>query len=52
MGWFDEVITPEEREEIEASVRSINATLNRCRWLCEGILQFIDARMGGHEGEA
>jgi hypothetical protein len=43
---FDEVITPEEREEIERSIDSINQTLIRATMLTSNIVDFIDARMG------
>lgn len=44
---FDELITPEEREEIERSIDSINAMLNRATMLCGAITDFIDARFDG-----
>jgi hypothetical protein len=43
---FDEIITPEEREEIERSIASINQTFIRATMLCSNIVDFIDARMG------
>jgi hypothetical protein len=46
---FDLIITPEEREEIERSVDSINAMLNRATMLCGAIVDFIDARFETHD---
>jgi hypothetical protein len=44
MTALDAIITPEEREEIERSVDSINRMLNRGTMLCAAIVDFIDAR--------
>lgn len=52
MSDFDEIITPEERAEIERSVDSINAMLNRATMLCGAIVDFIDARFEGRDGKA
>jgi hypothetical protein len=49
MSDFDHIITPEEREEIERSVDSINAMLNHATMLCGAITDFIDARMSSHD---
>jgi len=43
--WFDEVITPQEREEIEQAVQSMCEVLIVGTVLCENITDFIDARM-------
>lgn len=44
---FEELISDEEREEIEQSVESINTTLNHATMLCGAIVDFIDARFDG-----
>lgn len=44
---FDELITPEERAEIEKSIDSINRMLNRMTILVSNIVDFIDARFDG-----
>jgi len=44
--WFDEVITPEEREEVERCVVKIVQALVVGTILAESLPDFIDARMG------
>lgn len=44
---FEELITDEERQEIEDAVDSINVMLNRCSMLTANIVDFIDARFDG-----
>lgn len=44
---FDELITPEEREEIERAVESINHMLIKASMLAANITDFIDARFDG-----
>jgi hypothetical protein len=43
---LDEIITPEERKEIERCVARINETLNVGAILAEALPDFIDARFG------
>jgi hypothetical protein len=44
---FDELITPEEREEIERAIESINRMLQRAALLASHITDFIDGRFDG-----
>jgi hypothetical protein len=44
---FDELITPEEREEIERAFESINRMLIKATMLAANITDFIDARFDG-----
>jgi len=50
-SWFNEIITPQDREEINEAVMGMCEVLIVGSVLCENITEFIDARMGGHEGE-
>jgi len=50
--WLNEIITPEDRRQIDEAVQSMCEVLIVGTVLCENITDFIDARMGGHEGEA
>jgi len=51
-SWFDEIITPEERARVDEAVQAMCVVILECMVLCENVTDFIDARMGGHEGEA
>jgi len=44
--WLDEVITPQERREIDEAVLGMCEVLIMGTVLCENITDFIDARMG------
>jgi hypothetical protein len=50
MSNFDEIITPEEREEVEQCVAEINKALMVGTMLAENLLEFIDARFGDGKG--
>ena len=45
MSWFDEIITPEERKELEGCTRQILLTLLRGTLVCRHIDELIDQRM-------
>jgi hypothetical protein len=44
---FDELITPDEREELEKAIESINRMLTQGAMLAANIVDFIDARFDG-----
>lgn len=44
---FDELITPEERREVEAGVEELCHIMRMGTMLCANIVDFIDARFDG-----
>jgi hypothetical protein len=44
---FDELITPEERVELEHAIEDINRVLRWGTMVCGAITDFIDARFDG-----
>jgi len=48
--WFDEILPPEHRAEIESWVEELNDILNTLTMVAVAIPEFIDARMGDDQG--
>jgi hypothetical protein len=43
-SWFDEIITPSEREELEDAVRNVNRIMQAGFFVARYITDLIDAR--------